>query len=417
VGNSKIIIICPIHGEFQQNASSHLNGQGCLKCSRIKMSNRFKMSLTGFIIKAKRVHLDKYDYSEVAYKNSHIKIKIICPQHGGFFQTPDSHLRGAGCPKCSHISTSKKLADNKQIFIAKANKIHNEKYDYSLVVYENAHKKTDIVCPKHGIFHQEPDSHLHGNGCSICGRDRATEKQKCQLNEFICKANEIHNKKYDYSRVIYKNSHIKIKIICPQHGEFCQTPTSHLRGCGCPICAKIITIHKVAKNYDYFLKKATEVHKNKYDYSKAIYTSLSKKIEIICPKHGSFYQMPEKHIAGQGCSKCKESVGEKFIRKCLKELNIEFESQKKFENCKNKRCLPFDFFIPDFNTCIEYDGMQHFRPYIRVNSEKEFEALKKRDAIKTKFCKDKRIRLIRIPYYTKRKKIKSILNTLKRKIS
>jgi hypothetical protein len=302
-------------------------------------------------------------------------------------------------------------------FLDRAKVVHNKKYDYSLVTYENARTKVDIICPIHGAFKQTPDSHLRGCGCPACGRDRTTEKQKCKLNEFIYKAKEMHNNKYDYSLVEYKNSITKIKIICPIHGKFYQTPDNHLYGYGCPACARLTTIHKVAKSYDYFLKKSRMIHGKKYDYSKAKYVSLSSKIKIICPKHGSFYQMPEKHIVGQGCPRCKESRGEKFIRKCLRELNIEFESQKKFENCKDKRCLLFDFFIPKLNICLEYDGKQHFIPYVRANSEKEFEALKKRDIIKNKFCQDNEIKLIRIPYYVKREKIKDILNAIKQEFN
>ena len=107
----------------------------------------------------------------------------------------------------------------------------------------------------------------------------------------------------------------------------------------------------------------------------------------------------------------------RIARKYLKELNIEFESQKKFENCKDKRCLLFDFYIPKLNVCLEYDGIQHFIPFVRANSEKEFEALKKRDVIKNEFCQSNEIRLIRISYYTKRTKIKDILNTLEQEFS
>ena len=111
-----------------------------------------------FIEKAKAVHGDKYDYSKVEYVKAKEKVCIICQEHGEFWQTPNNHLRGEGCPFCYG---SKKLTTEE--FISKAKQIHGNKYDYSNVNYVNKYTKVCIICPEHGEFWQKPSNHLKGN--------------------------------------------------------------------------------------------------------------------------------------------------------------------------------------------------------------------------------------------------------------
>jgi len=182
-----------------------------------------------FIEKAKKVHGDKYDYSLVDYKDSITKLKIICPVHGIFYQNSNKHLSGRGCQYCT--KTKKLTIEN---FKEKANKKHNNKYDYSLVEYKNNKSKIKIICPEHGVFEQNSKIHLDGSGCPKCNGGVKYTKKK-----FINKANKIHNSKYDYSLIKYKNSKTKLKIICTVHGVFEQIGEAHLIGQGCPKCAKI----------------------------------------------------------------------------------------------------------------------------------------------------------------------------------
>ncbi len=116
-----------------------------------------------FIEKAMKVHGDKYDYSRVDYKTNRTKIKIICKTHGEFLKRADNHLSGQGCPKCKN----KKL--DTIMFVERSIKIHNDKYDYSLVEYSHSHKKINIICKDHGIFSHTANSHLKGHGCPMCG--------------------------------------------------------------------------------------------------------------------------------------------------------------------------------------------------------------------------------------------------------
>ena len=158
-----VIIICPEHGEFEQRASAHLFGQGCIKCGNTKRGEKMRFSLEEWIEKASKKHNNKYDYSLVENPKGKTKVKIICPIHGEFEQRADMHIFGRECPKCS--DTSKYTLEE---FIEKASQIHNNKYNYSKVVYEHSQKKVIIICPEHGEFEQQPYSHLLGAGCIKC---------------------------------------------------------------------------------------------------------------------------------------------------------------------------------------------------------------------------------------------------------
>ena len=228
--STKVCIICPKHGEFLMRPSDHFNGQGCPKCKSEKLSEKFSMGKDLFIEKAKEIHGEKYDYSNVEYKNNREKICIICPEHGKFWQSPDKHLYGQGCPKCC----KKNRKYTTEEFIEKAKEIHGEKYDYSKTVYgKNDKEKVCIICPKHGEFYQSPLTHLSGSGCRYCNKGKVFNTE-----EFVNAAKIVHKNKYDYSKTEYKKSLEKITIICPEHGEFLQTPAGHLNGKGCPVCGK-----------------------------------------------------------------------------------------------------------------------------------------------------------------------------------
>ena len=192
-----------------------------------------KLTKEEWIKKAKEVHGDKYDYSKVEYVNSRTKVCIICPKHGEFWQEANAHLMGQGCQKC--YGNYKMTTEE---FIKRARKIHGDKYDYSKVEYTGDNKtKICIICPEHGEFWQVPNSHLSGNGCPVCRYIKAANNNRGTKERFIKKAKEIHGDKYDYSKVKYdKSNKVKVCIICPEHGEFWQTPINHINGAGCPIC-------------------------------------------------------------------------------------------------------------------------------------------------------------------------------------
>jgi very-short-patch-repair endonuclease len=348
-----------------------------------------KNNLEVFKENGKTIYDNKYDYSLIKnYINNKTTMKIICPEHGIFEKSYDKHINcKSGCPKCNKEKKSEDL-DIINRFI----KIHKNKYDYSLVIYKKMSLKVKIICPIHGIFKQEPSAHLKGNICPKCsGHFMNTEY-------FIEKSQKTHKNKYDYSLVDYKKSKNNVKIICPTHGVFELPAYKHIDGHGCKKCSK----DEYRQRYFLdFLEKSREIHKNKYDYSIVDYITGSKRVKIICPIHGIFKQKPSDHKSGKGCSKCNESKGENQIRMYLDNKNIKYIRQYSFKNCRNINQLPFDFYLPDYNCCIEYDGQQHFKVIENWGGQEGFERRKENDKIKTDFCISNNIKLIRIKYNEK----------------
>lgn len=289
--------------------------------------------------------------------------------------------------------STKKLTQN--IFIERAKEVHGDKYDYSLSKYINSRTKINISCVKHGKFQQTPEMHMIGQGCSKCGVEKMSQTKRLSVKKFIEMASETHNNKYDYSLIIYKNTDTKIKIICPTHGIFEQTPHNHLRY-GCDYCGG--TKELITKD---FIDISTKKHGGKYKYNLSKYTGNKNDIIITCLKHGDFKQIASNHMKGAGCPACKNSKGEQIIKNFLNDKNIKFIEQKKFIDCKNINYLKFDFYLNELNICIEYDGKQHFEPIKRFGGIEEFEQIKIRDEIKNNYCKNKNIRLLRISYKDK----------------
>ena len=247
--------------------------------------------LSEFLERAKKVR-HEYDFSLVKeYVNNRTKISVICHEkdfcgneHGMFMITPANLLRGRGCPKCKGVFTS----DERKEF---CNKLHNGKYNYTKSDFSKVKTKTIVTCPVHGDFEIDFDHHFNGHiGCKQCSRP------VFNTETFIKEANKKHDFKYDYSKTEYKTSHEKVIIICPEHGEFIQTPNAHLNGEGCPVCAKNLRV--LENTIENLLKD------NKIVYIKDYKPTWLKRNE--------------------------------------------------------KSSLSLDFYLPEFNTAIECQGKQHF---------------------------------------------------------
>ena len=277
-------------------------------------------------------------------------------------------------------------------FISKAKITHNNKYSYSQSQYVNSYTKIKITCSKHGDFEQTPNSHLTGRGCYKCGVEIRTEKQRMLTDEFISKAKLIHSDKYNYSLVDYHNNKTNIKLICSIHGEFEIKPNDHLTGGGCGRC------FGRGKTTDDFINEAINKYGSLYSYELTKYKSAYEKLKILCPVHGVFEQSPNHHLNGGGCPICRESICEREIRKYLTENKINFLPQHRFKDCRDKKPLPFDFYLPEHNICVEFNGEQHYKPINYFGGIKKFKEQEKRDNIKFNYCIDKQIKLIIIKY-------------------
>jgi len=360
---------------------------------------RPKSNTDEFIEKAKKVHGDKYTYDNVDYKGTNILVDITCKKHGDFTQKPSGHLLGNGCPKCRYETRRLNIDE----FIEKAKKVHGDKYTYDNVDYKNSRELVNITCPKHGDFSIVANSHLRGLGC----RDCYLENRWSNTDEFIERAKKVHGNKYTYDNVDYKSSDIPVDITCPKHGDFLQKPTNHLTGQGCKDCF----LENQFSNTNDFIEKAKKVHGDKYTYDNVDYKGSDKLVDITCPKHGDFSQQAYNHLRGGGCPRCSESKGELIIAKLLNTLEIQYDRGKRFENCRGFcKPLSFDFYLPELNAVIEYDGLQHYEPVKRFGGKEKFKTQKIYDEIKNKYCKDNGIKMIRIPHTIKFDDILPLIN-------
>ena len=361
--NEKVTVICPEHGPFYPLAGNHMTRSGCPKCGRRKANKKSSLSLEQFIVRAKEKHGDKYDYSQVKYVNMRTPVTIICPEHGPFKQKPLVHLSGSGCRECQY--SKRRLT--KESFIARAEQIHGNKYDYSFVEYKNNHAPVKIVCPKHGAFMQAPSAHLLGAGCRQCGYIRSAQKRTRSVQRRLEEFRTIHGDKYVYDLSTIGRNDEYMRVYCPNHGWFGQLLMSHLAGSGCRKCANEQKSINRRASISEFIEKAREVHGKAYDYSRVEYKNSYTPVEIICPKHGSFLQTPGTHLRGRGCPQCanQRSRFEEDILGFLQGLGLQVVRRAQgvlAEPCGDRHEI--DLWLPEQRVGVECHGtMWHSSRY------------------------------------------------------
>lgn len=353
--------------------------------------------------------------------------------------------------------------------IRRFKKAHGDRYDYSKFEYKGHKKQSIIICKIHGPFKQVPHNHWAGNGCHKCGKISQLQNRTMTKEEFIIKSSEIHNNFYSYEKVNFINQKTHINITCPKHGTFIQAPEKHLKGRGCLKCGrekmKLKSIERTLTN-DQFKQRAKKIHKNLYDYSNSKYKTMHEKVEIICKKHGSFFQPPSAHLSGKGCKKCSIEFISGLKRNSIEELvktfhkiHENFYDYSNFKEYKNNKikieivcpehgsffCAPsnhasgkgcpkcfnkhegriarylkkkhitwrqynignkfYDFLLPEYNLLIERDGQQHYRDVdLFARGDKNY--LKKQirnDRLKTKIAKENGFKIARLPFWLSKK--------------
>ncbi len=369
ISNKKnVLISCPVHGKFSQIPALHLRGSGCMACSnkktdrKIKPYQGFSLKKTGtgqtgkkievlcekhgpffvkrkrslrktdcpgckadgiaeklaqklgrFIREADKVHDGRYDYSQTKYISSTAPVKISCKLHGFFKIRPHNHVRGLGCPVCNKRKPVRTL----EAFITTANKIHQGRYSYECSDYKGSIKEIRINCQEHGPFLDKPYHHLLGRKCPGCSKDTSANHRKERSDLFFKRARTKFGDEYSYEKSKYVSSSIHIEFVCKKHGSFWKCPGDFLSK-GCPKCSKM----RSRLDWKSFTRNAKEKHGDKYDYSKVSYQKLRIPVEIICPEHGSFEQLPAVHLQGKGCRKCGAESSllstKEFIQKVTK---------------------------------------------------------------------------------------------------
>ncbi|WP_340375900.1 hypothetical protein U5640_12535 [Streptomyces sp. SS7] len=213
---------------------------------------------------------------------------------------------------------------------------------------------------------------------------------------WIEQARAVHGHRYDYTKVQYVTAFDKVTIVCPEHGEFLQTPASHVRGGRrCPACAdRSLTTEE-------WIERAYEIHGDRYDYGQVVYVRGRDKVQITCREHGDFEQQAASHLFGCGCPACLLPKGEQAIARVLDELGVLSDQEWGHPTCRHKKPLRFDFHLPRHRALIEFDGLQHFQPVRRPgmaegDAERELVGVQHRDRIKTAWAKANDYQLLRV---------------------
>lgn len=192
-----------------------------------------KKRKNNFLIKSKKVHGDKYDYSLVKYVNNKTPIDIICPEHGKFTTTPAVHIAGHSCKMCGTESMRNTVTFSADKVLKKIIDVHGDKYQYDFSGYKNYLSTLKIRCKKHGTFMQDVSTHLRGSGCREC----SVEDSRDTIEDFILKSSKVHKGFYTYSKAKYHNTYSDVVITCPKHGDFTQRANDHVKGHGCHQCS------------------------------------------------------------------------------------------------------------------------------------------------------------------------------------
>ena len=369
----------------------------------------------------------KYTYEEVKikiesygcklisdeYVNNSQKLKMIC-SCGSEFNKTLKVMGKSGLYMCnfccSKISTSKQTRSYENV------KDEIEKYGHKLLTekseYTNTNYKLEIMCDKGHIYNKRINDFRKGVRCNVCSLENKSKKQRTDFREikelvksvgYVLLSNESD----------YKNNDSKLEMKCEKGHIFKQRYSNFKkRKTRCPKCfderRKFMTFVSYKERKEYVENFGFKLLTKEEDYINA-----NQKCKFMCDKGHIYYTKMHDFKAGNRCPICKKSKGETEIKRFLINKNLNFEEEFKFDDCKFKRKLPFDFYLPEYNICIEYDGRQHFEIAKAFGGLEAFIDTKIRDTIKNEYCKNNNIKLIRIPYW----ELNNIENILSNKLN
>ena len=388
---TKILHHCLKHGiNWHISPLKALSGNGCEKCRVEKLAKNRTLTHESYIEKL----LIKNPTVKAVEKYIGAKSKILhhCMVHDiDFCATPSDVLQGHGCSMCKSEKISKKLSKTHEQYIEDVKKVNP---NISVIgKYVNANNYVLHKCLKDGYeWNARPANVLSGFGCPKC-----SERFRRTHNDYILEVEELNPDVV----VVGKFNGLQTPILhkCAIHDvEWMANPESILRGCRCWKCGNDATREKITKTHCQYVDDLKSVNPDVMviDTYAGCFTPILHK----CMIDGyEWMAVPTYILSGRGCPRCQESTGEREIRQWLEENNIEYVFQKTFQDCKDKRELPFDFYLPQYNSIIEYDGGQHFKPIPFFGGYDAFEARVKHDKIKDQYCETNNIRLLRIPYF------------------
>lgn len=383
-------------------------------------SEEIKKIANIFFAKMQIKHGNKYNFDKFIYINSKVKGVVWCNDcEVEFLAKPNSLSSGSGCPECKKKTLSK-LKNTSSTYKDRFNKIHGiGTYDYSRCKFGNSEDKVEIGCKVngHGYFWQTPYAHYKGSGCPLCADDNKAKRFTEMNIAGTCSREEILERfrirdidgVFGYDDFIYKGFDVKGDILCKIHNKiFRQTPSNHLAGSGCPLCAN--EAHTLTT--EQFKEKSKTIHNDRYDYHNSIYTGTHNPIIITCREegHGDFVlKQAGWHISGKtGCPKCANAKKSQPERDMIAYLSTITSAEILESKAIPGSTLQMDAWIPSLNLAVEYNGL-HW------HSEESKKDLGGKDyhLNKTVLCESNGIHLIHIyedDWLYKEDVVKSLLN-------
>lgn len=290
---------CPHHGPFQTKPTYLLAGSGCPICGKTKSATARKLGLAGFIAQARRVHGGRYEYPTQDYSGNKTKVRILCPDHGEYWQTPNSHLNGRGCPECAN---DLKRQRNKAVSLQTLRELParlaagNANWTYDFTTFTGMNRHLRAHCSIHGEFHAAPNNILRNSGCAKCGVDKHqqfAESRKLTTEEWVARAKKQHGDKYDYADSVYVGAETRTSVRCRTHGVF-YTTTDHIyQATGCPKCS-----HHLSRGEDAVFR-----------FLSNLTTAEQRNRTVLKPKELDIY-LPEAKMAVEYCGEFWHSHGD-----------------------------------------------------------------------------------------------------------
>lgn len=367
-----------------------------------------KLTQEEFIKKVIDKRGDTLDLSEVVYLRTRDHVKLTCNKHlFTYEQKASSTLAGLnGCKFCYSEVLSEVGSKPKNFYLDQLNKVFKGKYEIEKVII-NSGDNIEVFCESHGYFKKDFTSLKRGHGCPTCIKFTKKSGTKKDTESFIFLSKDTHKDWFNYSNTNYVDSKTKVNLTCNRCGyNFDQLPRINLSGKGCPNCwthRNRLPKYNSRNTLEDIEERCKVFFEDTLDFSNSESKTSNEKITVFCKKcNNNFDQYTGHLIRGVGCQICsrseKQSKPEKLIESILKENNIKYECEKSFEGCSHKNKLRFDFYLPELNTCIEYQGEQHYNPISIFGGE---DALKKqiiKDQVKRKYCTENNIKLLEVSY-------------------
>lgn len=384
-----------------------------------------KFTTDSFIERCKKLHGENYDYSKIVYINLVTEIKMVCSIHGEFITTPKNVLRNKiACPKCSKIYYHrKKIKKNKDIFISKAKEKFGDTFNLDNINYKGIDFPINIICKKHGEVRVIPSNFLNSSyGCPKCGNEQIYIKKTGSFEDFVIKANKIHNNKYTYKQKgEYKNVFSKIIICCAEHGETVLKAEYHLYNKTiCSRCGIEKRSKKRSLDFEKWKNRLLFDHATKIEIlDPENYKNGNSSLLLKCNNCNYIFKKRLRDISKKQhhiCFNCyiqqDSSLFEIMLKQIFNKYMLKYTEQKSFLELKHINKLKIDFYLLEYNIAVECQGRQHYKPSKFFGGEKQFLEQINRDQIKRDYCVENEIFLIEIPYWKKDNLEEYLLNRL-----